>query len=178
MDEACYAAEVIPHLPLLIRTAAALVGSGDAEDAAQEALVRAWKAWPALAADAMVRPWLLRIVVNVCVDWQRGRFGTRLRLNASLSDDDILPLELLGADPGSSDHAASLDLRMAVNSLAAPLRQSIILRYYVGLDASEIGAVLHLPAATVRTRLRRALTLLRKHLKLTPSLSKEATDVS
>jgi DNA-directed RNA polymerase specialized sigma24 family protein len=41
-----------------------------------------------------------------------------------------------------------------------------VLRYYVGMDATSIGAVLGLPSATVRTRLRRALMLLRQNLHL------------
>ena len=177
MDDTRYAAEVMPHLPLLIRTAAALVGHADAEDAAQEALMRAWKAWPALGDDALVRPWLVRIVSNVCLDWQRGRFGTARRINESLPADEVMPLTLLGSDPGSSDHATALDLRATVNALTPDLRQSVILRYYVGLDASEIGDLLRIPAATVRTRLRRALTLLRNRLNLPTSITREAADV-
>jgi RNA polymerase sigma-70 factor (ECF subfamily) len=177
MDDTRYAAEVMPHLPLLIRTAAALVGRADAEDAAQEALMRAWKAWPTLDGDAMVRPWLVRIVVNVCSDWQRGRFGTSRRRNDILPGDDVMPLVLPGSDPGSSDHATALDLRQAITALTPDLRQSVILRYYVGLDASEIGGALGIPAATVRTRLRRALALLRDHLNLPTPTTKEVADV-
>jgi len=164
MDDTRYASEVMPHLPTLIRTAATLVGLAYAEDAAQEALVRAWQAWPDLAADAHVRPWLLRIVANVCLDWQRGRFGTHQRMrDASVMDDDLAQT-LLGGDPGSSDHAAALDVREAIAALDPSLQQLVALRYYVGLDSAVIGATLGMPAATVRTRLRRALTLLRDHL--------------
>lgn len=177
MDDTRYAAEVMSHLPLLVHTAAVLVGLADAEDAAQEALVRAWKAWHALPADAAVRAWLLRIVVNVCHDWRRGRFGTAQRRNDSLPDDAAIPLAELGADPGDSAHAAALDLRQAINRLDPALRQIVALRYYAELDASEIGTALGIPAATVRTRLRRALTLLRDHLNHAHSRSKEAADV-
>lgn len=177
MNDTPYAAKVMPYLPLLIRTAAALVGRDDAEDAAQEALMRAWKAWPTLGDDAMVRPWLVRIVINVCFDWQRGRFGTSRRRNDILPDEEVMPLTLLGSDPGSSDHATALDLRDAVNALTYDLRQSVILRYYVGLDASEIGDAMRIPAATVRTRLRRALTLLRDRLNLSIPDAKEVADV-
>jgi len=153
----------MPHLPILIRAASALVGFADAEDAAQEALLRAWHAWPELQELAAVRRWLLRIVYNVCLDWQRGRFGTHRRRTESLTDTTALP-GLFDDDPGSSDHATSLDLRQAITALDEPLRQVIVLRFYAGLDATEIGAALTVSPNTVRSRLQRALTQLKSSL--------------
>lgn len=152
------------HLQAMLRTAAALVGPADAEDAAQEAILRAWQAWDTLRNPAVLRSWLLRITANVCLDWQRGRFGTRRSLTLPLLDDDSLPLALLGADPGASDHTGAMDLRQAINGLADDLRIVVVLRYYAQMDASEIGAAVGAPAATVRSRLRRALVLLRERL--------------
>ncbi|MBA3826993.1 MAG: RNA polymerase sigma factor [Ktedonobacterales bacterium] len=180
MDQARYAPCVMPHLPWLIRAAAALVGMADAEDAAQEALLRAWHAWPALRDEAAVRLWLLRIVSHVCLDWQRGRFGTERERTAFWRDDLPESLALLG-DAGSSDHTARLDLRQAVTALDTPLRVVVILRFYAGLNATEIGAMLAIPTGTVRSRLRRALTLLRDSiipLASTPQhAAQEAADV-
>ena len=73
---------VTPHIGAMARTAAALVGLADAEDAAQEALVRAWNSWASLREEYAVSAWLLRIAVNVCHNWQGGRFGTRQRLTS------------------------------------------------------------------------------------------------
>lgn len=151
------------HVSAVVRLAGALVGRDDAEDAAQEALLRAWQAWPSLRDHSAARGWLLRITANVCKDWQRGRFGTRRRRDTPLADDDE-GLALLGDDPGGSDAAASLDLRAAVNELEPALRVVVVLRHYAGLDATEIGTALSMPPATVRTRLRRALVLLRDRL--------------
>jgi RNA polymerase sigma-70 factor (ECF subfamily) len=170
-----FAALVPMHMTTMLRVAAALVGVADAEDAAQEALVRGWQAWSSLRDRSAMRAWLLRITVNVCRDWQRGRFGTRQRLVGSLNlGSDADPIALLGSDPGASDHAAALDLRQAVNSLAPDYRLIVVLRYYVGLDASEIGEALAIPAATVRTRLRRALALLRERLSASGETSPSA----
>jgi RNA polymerase sigma-70 factor, ECF subfamily len=163
MDRANYVASVMPHLQILIRAASALVGFTDAEDAAQEALLRAWYAWPDLRNDTAVRRWLLQIVYHVCLDWQRGRFGTHRRRDIPFPDES-LPPDLLERDPGSSDHAAILDLRQAVASLDEPLRQVIMLRYFAGLDATEIGTTLNIPAGTVRRRLQRAIPQLRSRL--------------
>jgi len=164
-DGDAFAALAPLHMTTMLRVAAALVGVADAEDAAQEALMRAWQAWPSLRDLAAFRPWLLRITVNVCRDWQRGRFGTSRRrmepLDAVGADDLVATL---GDDPGASDHTAALDLRAALHQLDPDYRVVVALRYYVGMDATEVGAALGVPPATVRTRLRRALGLLREHL--------------
>ena len=165
-----FGAQMPPHLPAMLRVAAALVGAADADDAAQEAILRAWQAWDTLRNPAVLRSWLLRITVNVCRDWQRGRFGTRRALTLPLLEDDALPLAMLGADPGASDHTGALDLRQAINSLDDDLRIVVVLRYYAQMDATEIGAAIGSPSATVRSRLRRALVLLRERLS-GPSLA-------
>ena len=154
------------HAATLTRIAAALVGLNDAEDAAQEAVVRAWRAWPALRERTAARSWLISITINVCRDWLRGRFGQRRRLTESLTgaNDEPRPIAQLDADPGASDHAAALDLRHAISTLDEELRTIVALRYYAGMDSTTIGAALGIPAATVRTKLRRALGLLRERL--------------
>ena len=169
-DDAEFASVIPQHATAILRVAAALVGPADAEDAAQEAITRGWQAWPTLRDKAAARSWLLRITVNVCRDWQRGRFGTRRRLTEPLSENDVLPPALLGGDPGASDHANALDLRGAIDILSDDLRLVVVLRYYSGMDATEVGAILGIPPATVRTRLRRALRELRSHMTAaTPS---------
>lgn len=165
LSDRAFVARVTPHLPALVRVTAALVGQADAEDAAQEAIVRAWQALASLRDVEAFRSWLLRIAVNVCRDWHRGRFGTAQRLSAPLdgvADDESFAA--IAADPGTSDHTGALDMRRAVNALDRDLRVVVLLRYYAELDATAIGAMLGLPSATVRTRLRRALALLRETL--------------
>jgi RNA polymerase sigma-70 factor (ECF subfamily) len=161
-------AQLAAHKDVMVRVAAALVGPADAEDAAQEASVRAWRSWDELRDREAVRSWLLRITVNVCHDWLRGRFGTRVRRTESLdAGSDIATLDL---DPGRMRYAAALDLRSAINRLEEPLRVAVVLRYYAGLDSAEIGASFGVPPATVRTRLRRALELLQAALTTDPHL--------
>ncbi len=164
-----YGALVQPHLRAVLHLATALVGPADAEDAAQEAILRGMQAWPTLHDERALKSWLLRIAYNVCIDLKRGRFGTHQLRTQPLPEADegalLVPLGGdLGSSPGGSDHAAALDLRAAVNALDVGLRAVVVLRYYVGMDATAIGTVLRLPPATVRTRLRRALALLRHDL--------------
>lgn len=156
-----------PHMGVMLRTAAALVGVADAEDAAQEALLRGMLASATLRDHTAVRAWLLRITANVCADWRRGRFGSDQRRTLPLDAtqaalDATLPP---GDDPGGDEHAARLDLRAAINDLERALRLVVALRYYAGLDATEIGAIMALPPATVRSHLRRARLLLRHALE-------------
>ena len=168
---ATFCALVDAHAAMLTRVAAALVGASDAEDAAQEAVVRAWRAWPALRDRSSARAWLISITVNVCRDWLRGRFGARRRLTESLTGvgDEPRPIAQLDADPGASDYAAALDLRHAITTLDDDLRGIVALRYYAGMDSTTIGAALGMPAATVRTKLRRALSQLRERLEGAPA---------
>lgn len=158
------AAALAQHAEAARHVALALIGPADAEDAAQEALVRGWQAWPTLRDPAAIRPWLLRITVNICRDWRRGRYGTHQRLREPLEEAELRPLAYLVSHPGASFHTAALDLRNAVNRLDEPLRVIVALRYYAGLDATEIGEALSIPASTVRGRLSRALALLRAAL--------------
>jgi len=166
MERECFASLVTPHTQAMAKVAAALVGMADAEDAAQEALVRAWNSWASLREEYAVRSWLLRITVNVCHNWQSGHFGThRSRtqpLGLEVETPDSGPL--VGLGPGTSEHTDALDLRLSVMLLPAQLRAIVALRFYAGMDATEIGIALDVPAATVRTRLRRALIVLRDSL--------------
>lgn len=162
MEYGRFSSLVAPHTAAMARVAAALVGMADAEDAAQEALLRAWQHWPTLRDASAVHTWLLRITVNVCRNWQAGHFGTTRRLNEPLDPalHDAAPSEH-GGEPHDAD---TLDLRQALATLPDELRRVVALRFYAGMNSAEIGEVLDVPAATIRTRLRRALELLREGL--------------
>ena len=164
-----FAAIVPLHAAAMLRLAAALIGPAEAEDAVQEASMRAWQAWPTLRSVDAVRPWLLQITLNVCRQWRRGLKGQQLARMQPLPEDgdgEHLPLlSLLDADPGTSNHTGSLDLRAAINALPDDLRAIVILRFYVGLDATEIGAMLRIPSGTVRSRLHRAMLQMRERLQ-------------
>jgi RNA polymerase sigma-70 factor (ECF subfamily) len=153
----------------MMRIAAALVGVDEAEDAAQEALMRAWQAWESLRDPQAVRLWLLRITVNVCRQWGRGPFGRNATRLTPLpeNDTDVAGLDLralVSLGPGTSDHASALDLRRVVDHLPAEFRVVVVLRYYARMETEEIGAALGISPITVRTRLHHALLMLRERL--------------
>lgn len=159
-----FAPAITQHAAAMRRAAAALVGWADAEDVAQEAMLRAWQAWDTLRDEEAARGWLLRITVNVGLQWRRGSFGRQRTHSEPLADARIDELATLETNPGTSDHTGSLDLRSAINTLGQDMRLAVILRYYARMDASEIGEALGVPAATVRTRLRRGLMALHERL--------------
>lgn len=164
MEPEQFAGCVVPHLPTMVRVAGALVGISAAEDAAQEALVRAWRNWSALRDAGAARSWLVRITVNVCHDWQRGAFGTDRRRTQSLDDLPGACAPLISDADDPAQGAEGLDLLQQIKSLDPDLRAVVALRYYAGMDATEVGQALGIPPATVRTRLKRALDQLRSRL--------------
>lgn len=169
MDYERFAPLVTPHTATITRIAAALVGVADAEDAAQEALMRAWRAWPTLREADSTRAWLIQITVNVCRTWRARGLGLRTGAGAVDGLHTAVPLEDIpsaaqGATDYIADHINALDLRQALLTLSADMRQVIVLRFYIGMDSTEIGALLSASPATVRTRLRRAVIQLRRAL--------------
>ncbi len=162
MDRDTFAALVTPHLGDLVRVAQGFVGMADAEDAAQEALTRAWLARESLRDRSAMRAWLLQIEINLCRNWWNGRYGSDRRRQTDLA---VAAAFMSPFNPASSDAAAALDLRAALLELGEDDRSLIILRFYVDLNASEIGQILTTPAATIRTRLRRALERLRARMQ-------------
>jgi RNA polymerase sigma-70 factor (ECF subfamily) len=175
MDYERFAPLVTPHTATIIRMAAALVGIPDAEDAAQEALMRAWRAWPGLREADSTRAWLMQITVNVCRTWR-----TRSQSHGEIDYlDTMIPVEgVASITLGANDHITALDLRQALLTLSADLRQIIALRFYIGMDSTEIGELLGESPATIRTRLRRAIIQLRRALgdspQTTPALDAPA----
>ncbi len=164
-----FAAIVPLHAAAMMRLAAAFIGPAEAEDAVQEASMRAWQSWSTLRNLDAARPWLLQITLNVCRQWRRGLKGQQQAwlqpLPEELDGEQVHPLAVLDADPGTSNHTRALDLRAAINALPNDLRIVVVLRYYAGLDATEIGEVLSIPPGTVRSRLHRALFQMRERLE-------------
>lgn len=126
----------------------------DAEDAAQEALWRAFSAFDGFDTSRRLAPWLKQIAVNVCL----SRLETA-RPEASLPDDD----ERLPAPPGEGDpeqaaQASELSARVRAEILGLPprFRAVIELRHFQELSYDEMAAALHRPLSDVKSDLFRA----------------------
>ncbi len=147
------------------RLAGLLLGDGrDAEDATQEALIRAWNGLAALRDPAMFRPWFDRILVNICRD--------RLRRTARVR---FLPLDAgigaVSADPFRDLLARDEALR-ALDALDADERTVVVLHFWADLSLADVADRTGWPIGTVKSRLHRALGKARVRL----GGAREATD--
>jgi RNA polymerase sigma-70 factor (ECF subfamily) len=146
------------------RLAYTILGSAEeAEEAAQEGFVRAYRALDQFRLDAPVRPWLLTIVANAA----RTRRATAARR-------PILTLEAAAThasdDPAQSPEAVALfadqrrELLGAVNALRDDDQRVIAYRYFLDLSEAEMAEILGCARGTVKSRLSRALGRLRQQL--------------
>ncbi len=126
-----------------------------AEDAVQEAFLKAWRALPGFRHECSEKTWLSRIAINVCRDMQRSSWFTRL--NRFLTPDD-LPEQATSEDPESAD------LADAVMRLPARHREVVLLYYYQNLTMPEIAGALGINASSVSRRLKAACAKLRDAL--------------
>jgi RNA polymerase sigma-70 factor (ECF subfamily) len=162
-DTAAYAGLVLLHAPIAKRLAL-LTGAGpDADDVVQEAFVKAYQALPRFRDGAQFRPWLLRIVVNETHNLRRGRDRRARREERSARLD-----ALVSSVPDPADEAVVAgrrrDLLEAVCGLTDQLRDVVACRYLLDLSEQETAETLGIPAGTVKSRLHRALRMLREVL--------------
>ena len=149
-----------------VRTAHIVSPDGDAEDAAQEAFVKAYAALSRFRIDAPFRPWLLRIVANEARNRRRSagrRASLALRVAEDRRPDDAAP------SPESAVLAdeARRSLLQAINGLRDEDREIIAARYFLDLSEAETAESLGLPRGTAKSRLSRALGRLREQLAAT-----------
>jgi RNA polymerase sigma-70 factor (ECF subfamily) len=146
-DREAFGQLVESRASLLYATAQRILRDTDAaEDATQDALVTAWTKLRRLRDPERFDAWLRRILVHACYDECRRRRVVRAHADR-LSVDDR------GGD-GDVGLVADRDcVEQAFRRLTVEQRAVIVLRYYLALDAAEIGRTLGIPAATVRTRL-------------------------
>jgi RNA polymerase sigma factor (sigma-70 family) len=144
--------------PQSVRTAYLILGNRlDAEDAVQEAFLRAWKFRNALAKETSFRPWLYRVVVNSCNSKLRQEIPHRDRRSEEkeianeMTDDRVERLEL------------SQDVASALQDLPDHLRVVVVLRYYADLSERDIALAIGRKPGTVKSRLNEARRRLAEH---------------
>jgi RNA polymerase sigma factor (sigma-70 family) len=151
------------HTQIAFRTAYLITGSAaEAEDAAQDGFVKAWRALGRFRPGAEFRPWLLKIVANEARNRRRAsgrRAGLWLRAANEVSGETALSPEatLLDAERRT-------ELVAAVSALPEPARLAIACRYFLDLSEDETAAVLGVRRGTVKSRTARALERLREEV--------------
>jgi RNA polymerase sigma-70 factor, ECF subfamily len=154
------------HQSIAFRTAWLITGSAaDAEEATQDAFVKAHRALGRFRDGAPLRPWLLAIVANEARNRVRAA-GRRERLTLRVAE------ERRPGDAVPSPEAALLDyerrdeLLAAVAELPQPDREAIACRYLLDLSEAETAAALDIARGTVKSRLSRALGRLRERMEV------------
>ena len=162
-DVPAYEEIVRRHQGIAFRTAFLVTGDGaEAEDAAQEAFVKAYRALPRFRPGAPFRPWLLRIVANEARNRRRsGGRRAALALRAAALEPRDAPASAEAALLAAEERERLL---RAVDALRAEERLAIACRYFLDLSETETAAALGVRPGTVKSRLSRALDRLRARL--------------
>ncbi len=154
--DSVFAEFLAAELPGAYRLAGYLLAdSAEAQDAVQEASVRAWRAWAKLREREKFHSWFNQILVNVC--------RTRLHKRSRHRTVDVDDVDLEGGDPFKASLARDAVGR-ALGSLSNELRMVVVLRYWGELSLAEIADRLRIPIGTVKSRHHAALQALRRRI--------------
>ena len=128
-----------------------------AADAVQNALVRAWRDLPTLRDPERFDAWLHRLLVRSCIDEAR-------RLRRHRIDFQLTPLDA----PTVADHVSTIadrdQLERGFLRLEPEMRAVIVLHHFLDLPLADVAATLGIPIGTAKSRLHRALGLMRAAL--------------
>ena len=127
-----------------------------AEDAAQDTFVKAWKALDTFRNESSQKTWLMHIAVNTCRDYQRTGWFRHM-------DRRIVPEEL--PEQSREDEVPDGEVTEAIRSLPSKLRTMILLRYYEGLSLKETAAAAGISLATAKRQISKANQLLHDRLE-------------
>ncbi|HET7677990.1 MAG TPA: sigma-70 family RNA polymerase sigma factor [Candidatus Limnocylindrales bacterium] len=156
-DRHAFAALVEREGPAAVRLARRILGSAaDAEDAAQDAFIRAWRDLPRLRDAGRWPAWFRRLVVRAALDGaRRSRRGPQI-VSAEVGDP---------AAPDSTARLAERDrVLQALASLPVGERAVLVLRYGEDLEVPDVADALSIPLGTAKSRIHRALRRLRAQL--------------
>jgi RNA polymerase sigma-70 factor (ECF subfamily) len=160
-----YRTLVEEHQTIAFRTAYLITRSAqDAEEAAQDAFVKAYRALPRFRGGAPFRPWLLAIVANEARNRLRStgrRAALVLRAAEELSSGDAAPSPEAAAIAAEERRA----LLMAIEELPAADRLVLACRFFLELSEEETAAVIGRRRGTVKSRTSRALARLRERME-------------
>ena len=158
--------------PRSFRTACLILGNRfDAEEAVQEAFLRAWRFRDSLTTGADFKPWLYRVVVNAC--------NSKLRQEIPHRDRRIerRPACRCSVDRERSARVASPGTWSAPCRICrVHLRVVVVLRYYADLSEREIATAIGRRQGTVKSRLHEARRLLAEHPALRSQIPGDRTE--
>ena len=127
-----------------------------AEDAAQDTFVKAWKALDTFRNESSQKTWLMCIAVNTCRDYQRT--GWFRHTDRRVTPDDL-------PEQGQEAVLPDGEISRAIMSLPSRLRQFILLRYFDGLSLNETATAAGVSLATAKRQISKANQLLHDRLE-------------
>lgn len=137
----------------------------DAQDCAQEAMVRIYRAMGSFKGQSALATWIYRITMNTCLDELRRRKARKLTSLDSLVDNGWSPTDT-GDTP--EEHGLRVEkqnaLNQAIQSLPDDMRAAIILRDVKGYSYDEIASILDANVGTIKSRISRGREKLREIL--------------
>ncbi len=159
------------HNRLLFRTARSILQSdAEAEDAMQDAYLRAWRALGGFRAEARLSTWLVRIVINESLGRMRRRGAQVIPLEPANPSDEHQSPAWEEDDPEQRPERMAIRAEMRrvmearIDTLPEAFRSVFMLRAVEEMSVEEVASVLEIPEATVRSRFFRARSLLREGL--------------
>lgn len=153
------------HESKVYRTCYHMLGNReDALDCAQEAMLRAFRAFSGFRGDAAFGTWIDRIAVNTCLDFIKKRRKV-VSLDAMREDGMEIKDQKIGAYATLERKERMEKLRDALKKLPDGMRAIIVMRDVRGMRYDEIGEALCLPEGTVKSRINRAREKLIKFLR-------------
>ncbi len=157
-----------PHLSSLRRFAYSFArGFDDADDLAQEALLKAFRSFASFEARSSLSTWLYTVTRNVCHDYYRGRLAKARGREDAL--DDVFEDERESQASLLSHKSEVEALWLALKGLEPEFRVAIVLFDIEGLSYEQVAAIEHIPVGTVRSRLSRGRSKLRLLLAERPT---------
>jgi RNA polymerase sigma-70 factor (ECF subfamily) len=164
-DQHAYGQLLERHQAVAFRAACLITGSeAEAEDATQDACVKAWLALSRFRPEAPFRPYLIRIAINEARNRRRGA-GRRAKLVLRLGPEPAGA----GTAPSAEAEALAGEERARLASAVERLREDdqlvIAARYFLSLSEAETAVALGLRRGTVKSRLSRALGRLQTELE-------------
>lgn len=170
-EQAAFVAIMRQHNRLLFRTARSILRSdAEAEDALQEAYLRAWRALGSFRSDSRLSTWLVRIVANEALGRLRRKSAPVIPLDAAMNSTEPAMQTSLADDPDHRPENLAMRaqvrqlLEARIDVLPDAFRTVFVLRAVEEMSVEEVSQALGIPEATVRTRFFRARSLLREGL--------------